>query len=147
MYRDCQKNHILPLVLYNMSNIVTVWLPQKSQMMNHWLQDVKQWHAITVRLPAKPQTTQTSIFQLFQVLTNRSCSVAVLTLPMFNAFVTCCQRRRDSNSPCLLTGRTRLHHTFSCWVSMTCVLPCKHETTPFTLGQAPLSKTSPRQQG
>ena len=41
-----------------MSNIVTVWLPQKSQMMNHWLQDVKQWHAVTVRLPAKPQTTK-----------------------------------------------------------------------------------------
>ena len=58
MYHDCQRNHILPLVLYNMSNIVTVWLPQKSQMMNHWLQDVKQWHAVTVRLPAKPQTTK-----------------------------------------------------------------------------------------
>ena len=58
VYRDCQKNHILPLVLYNMSNTVTVWLPQKSQTMNHWLQDVKQWHAVTVRLPAKPQTTK-----------------------------------------------------------------------------------------
>ena len=74
-------------------------------------------------------TNKTLLFHPFRTLTNRLCSVAVLTSPIFSAFVTCSQRRRDSNSPCLLIGRTRLRHTFSSLVSMTRVLPCTQDTT------------------
>ena len=58
------------------------------------------------------------------VLTYLLCSVAVLMSPILRLLVTCCHRRRDSNVPCKLIGRTLFGILVNLDVSITFLSPC-----------------------